>query len=1064
MATDTPNTDPVLFNNNNLNLDEATTGTIVNTRLRIQDADGDTITYTLTALPANGTLKLNETELDLSNNNKFTQADIDNNRLTYTHQGTKTTSDSLSFTATDGMGGNISNTTFNITINPINHIPSQINLSKNSIAENSATGTVIADLSAVDLNVQDTHTYKLFDSVGGRFKIEGNQLKVADSSLFNFENGNNSHLIYIQSTDNGTPALSSSWKPFTINITDVNEAPAVAQILSNQTINAGSAFSYQVAADTFTDVDAGDTLTLKATLANGEPLPAWLSFDAATGSFSGTPTNINAGNLNLQITATDQAGASVSTAFELEVNSLNHAPVRNKPLFRQGVDWTANPQFRSSGVFTFAEDTFIDPDAGDTLTYTANWVPKVNWNWQDVNGVFAPTVISAPQKFALPDTIKFDPTTCTFTIDPSLRGDIWIEVIATDQSGASVSDLFHIFYHPNGTGVAIDNYISDGTAFFDANKNWVQDANEPFAITNEKGEFSIDNLDFETLDTNQNGLLEPEEGRIVVTGGIDVATGLPLETPITALPNSFVVSMLTSVVADLVDQGLSEYDAQNLLKAALSLPSDADLATFDPVAATNNNQAGGAEVFAGMIKMQNVVTQIVSLLDGASSASTAELTKAVVWEIATRIQLGQPLDLSAPEQLAQLIQDAATEAQTIDPAININAVINVAQQAAVIIAESNQSIDQAVANNAGTGITTEVARAQVITLGEITKDLKEVTAGTQTIEQAIAENTGEALDKQILAATIKGDTITGTAGNDTLNGSANNDSINGGAGMDVIRGDKGKDSLTGGTGNDQFVIRSADGSDLITDFAGVGKGIRPTSEIIASADTLKFEGAGLIAQNMILTQSGTDLLIAFDGVADTQVTLQNFALENLDNLLKSTDASVDLGNILFDGDTKLPDSFDVIDANQQFNRRVYRPNKTTFLNDLDNNTQGLEKSNDVINGQGGNDTLTGLSGNDILRGGSGDDLLNGGQGNDTLSGGSGRDRFFLAKGKNSDVVTDFQDGIDSLVLCGGLKFAQLSITQGAGATLINLVGSGELLASLNGVQANLIGVEDFATI
>ncbi len=41
------------------------------------------------------------------------------------------------------------------------------------------------------------------------------------------------------------------------------------------------------ASNTFSDVDVGDTLTYSATLADGTPLPSWLSFDAATQTFSG---------------------------------------------------------------------------------------------------------------------------------------------------------------------------------------------------------------------------------------------------------------------------------------------------------------------------------------------------------------------------------------------------------------------------------------------------------------------------------------------------------------------------------------------------------------------------------------------------------------------------------------------------------------------------------------------------------------------------------------------------------------------------------------------------------
>jgi Ca2+-binding RTX toxin-like protein len=91
-------------------------------------------------------------------------------------------------------------------------------------------------------------------------------------------------------------------------------------------------------------------------------------------------------------------------------------------------------------------------------------------------------------------------------------------------------------------------------------------------------------------------------------------------------------------------------------------------------------------------------------------------------------------------------------------------------------------------------------------------------------------------------------------------------------------------------------------------------------------------------------------------------------------------------------------------------------------------------------------------------------VLYGDTGNDTLTGGAGADKFILTAGKGSDIITDFEDGIDSLVLGGGLQFSQLTITFDSGATSIKIAGSNELLVTLNGVPANLIGVEDFTRI
>ncbi|MBD2412437.1 hypothetical protein FACHB389_32870 [Nostoc calcicola FACHB-389] len=207
---------------------------------------------------------------------------------------------------------------------------------------------------------------------------------------------------------------------------------------------------------------------------------------------------------------------------------------------------------------------------------------------------------------------------------------------------------------------------------------------------------------------------------------------------------------------------------------------------------------------------------------------------------------------------------------------------------------------------------------------------------------------------------------------------------------DTLEGTYNYDTLTGGGGKDIFVYKRGDGTDTITDFGGIGKGTKPTAAVIAEVDTIKFVGEGLTARNLLLAQNGTNLEITFEGVADTKVILQNFALENLDNLTKSTGATVDSGNILFDGQTSITDRFDVFDANST-QSTLFRKNTVTFLNDLSNNVSGFDNSDDVINGQGGDDIIDGKSGNDLLRGGVGNDTLIGGAGNNLLSGDDGND-------------------------------------------------------------------------
>ncbi|MEH2212157.1 MAG: calcium-binding protein [Nostoc sp.] len=291
--------------------------------------------------------------------------------------------------------------------------------------------------------------------------------------------------------------------------------------------------------------------------------------------------------------------------------------------------------------------------------------------------------------------------------------------------------------------------------------------------------------------------------------------------------------------------------------------------------------------------------------------------------------------------------------------------------------------------------------------------------------------------------------LSGGDGNDTLtaSGGTGNNTLNGGNGDDSLTGGNGDDSLTGGGGKDKFVynglVRNTigeistypinSGTHTIADFGGVGKGINPTAAVIAELDTLIFQdNIGFTADNLLLIQNGTSLEISFQGYGDTRFILENFALSNLDNLTKSTGASVDLGNILFYGQTTIADSFDVFDPNFT-QSTVFKKNTVTFLNDLSNNVSGFDNSNDVINGQGGDDIIEGLSGNDILRGGNGNNTLNGGEGNDTLNGGIDNNTL---NGGNGDDSLNFYS-LSTLVtqtVDGGTGNDTLSFSYGSATT------------------------------
>jgi len=77
-------------------------------------------------------------------------------------------------------------------------------------------------------------------------------------------------------------------------------------------------FQLNLPADLFLDAD-GDYITYSATMVNGDPLPAWLYFDATNTILSGTPTESDVGLLNVLVTATDPSSESGSTTQEIQI-------------------------------------------------------------------------------------------------------------------------------------------------------------------------------------------------------------------------------------------------------------------------------------------------------------------------------------------------------------------------------------------------------------------------------------------------------------------------------------------------------------------------------------------------------------------------------------------------------------------------------------------------------------------------------------------------------------------------------------------------------------------------
>ncbi|MEG4092051.1 FG-GAP-like repeat-containing protein, partial [Microcoleus sp. Pol12B4] len=555
-------------------------------------------------------------------------------------------------------------------------------------------------------------------------------------------------------------------KVFRNNTPNANTPPAAPTGLTTVKSDGGTVtFKWNKATDLQTPAD-GLSYNLQVKTSEGKDILSPMSLWDGTRQIVGLGNvsqntqwqlkNLPRGEYNWGVQAIDNAWAGSPFAFGGSFTVNNSAP-------EEQINLGSKPTEFNQPI----KNVYTDPD-GDQINYQLTLPDgsplysdsKTSWLWLQDYGQNTITFTGTPPSGSQPFKVK---------------------LIATDNYGGRSEQTFTVTTK-DGRWV-IDGYISGATVFLDANKNSILDTNEPSTTTDTGGKFNL-NIPFEIFDTNKNGEIDPSEGNLVAIGGIDTATGLPLETPVTAPPDASVVTLLTTLIADLIDKGIEPEEAQSLVKAALGLPAEVDLTSLDPIEATNNNQPGGVQVLSAMVKVQNFITQTSALIDGASSAVNTDIVKAVVSSITNQIQSGTVLNLSNAAALEPIIQQTAAKIQQIDPSFNSQQVSQITPQSATVMATANQRIDAAVSNPTATSIPESLARLQQVALGPTTQDFKEVGSGNKPISQVVADNTGTALDSRIEAVILPVGIATPVVSGDADLGSNSPDAILGTNGDD----------------------------------------------------------------------------------------------------------------------------------------------------------------------------------------------------------------------------------------------------------------------------------------
>ena len=359
--TVSPQNDAPVAGDDTAQVNEGDTLEIATSTLLANDSDPDNASLSVTAVggAVNGAVSLS----------------ADKTSATYVHDGSETTTGSFTYTVSDGAATDLGTVT--ITVSPQNDAP----VAGGDTATVAEGGTLQVATSTLLANDSDPDDVSLSVTAVGA-AINGAVSLSSDKTTVSYvhdgsETSTGSFTYTVSdgsATDTGT---------VTITVSPVNDAP-IAPSVPNQSAAEATAFSYQAPA--FTDPE-GDTLTYTATLSDGTAPPSWLSFDANTRTFSGTPLEADTpASLTIRITASD-ATLSTSVDFTLSIPETN-----NRPPQPQVSDQTASVDH----PFSYTVPEVTDPDS-DTLTYSAMLGPASN---------------------PLPDWLSFDAETRTFSATP----------------------------------------------------------------------------------------------------------------------------------------------------------------------------------------------------------------------------------------------------------------------------------------------------------------------------------------------------------------------------------------------------------------------------------------------------------------------------------------------------------------------------------------------------------------------------------------------------------------------------------------------------------------------
>jgi VCBS repeat-containing protein len=938
---------------------------------------------------------------------------------TQTFSGTPLNGDvgslSVRVTATDTAGASASQD-FTVTVNNINDGPfASAVIADQSGSEDAGFSFTVPANSFSDVDVGDTLSLSATQADGSPLPA----WLSFDPSTQTFSgtplNGDVGSLsVRVTATDT---AGASASQDFTVTVANTNDGPVASAVIADQSGSEDAGFSFTVPAASFSDVDVGDTLSLSATLADGSPLPAWLSFDPITQTFSGTPLNGDVGSLSVRVTATDSAGAIATQDFTVTVTNTNDGPVASAIIADQSS--TEDAGFS----FTVPVNSFSDVDVGDSLTLSA----------------------SLADGSPLPAWLAFDPATQTFSGTP-LNGDVGslsVRVTATDSAGATATQNFTVTVNNTNDAPVITS--SNATSFAENATGTVYtaaatdvDAGSTLIYSISGTDAALFNIDATTGavtfksppnyeapgDTGGNNVYDvmigASDGTVTTTKDVTITVTNVNEAPV--ITSGAAASFAENGSGTVYTAAATDPDVGATLTYSIS---GADASMFNIDAAT------GAVTFKSLPNYEapgdaggnNVYDITVGASDGTTTTTKAvAITLTNVNEAPTGITVTGPLS----------VQETVVSGGTIGTAYDPGTVQPVIATLSASDPEGGTMTYSLVGAPAGlfviSGNQIRVASGAFFdheTTPTYDLTVRATDSAGQTFDQVVTINIANYAGSY--TGTNGRNTVNGTSEEDTISGGGGNDTLNGGDGNDILNGGAGSDALNGGAGYDTADYSTATAGVVLAFSATDGNGIGSQYTNLAAG--------GISGDASGDSFSGIEAFVgtAYADTVGGGSTDMTFTLGDGNDIF-DTNAAYTVADVVYGGngdDTMWTgggnDSLYGGAGNDYLNGEA--GTDTAFYSDAASgvtvslattsaqntggagtdtliNIENLYGSGfaDTLTGNSGDNSIWGGAGNDTLRGGSGNDTLYGGAGVDTLYGEAGADLFFLQAGLGNDTV------------------------------------------------------------